>query len=618
MSSSRTSRYLAILLTGTSLGQAQTSWGEEATDHLQAAIEQLRSVNATDAVAAAERLGRSGDVRAVRHLVKALARRDRNVQVAAIRALGRLKADDDTTIAYLSTMLALGDAELRSVCYAALRAIEGEETTTSASAAAVEMSPQVRRLVVDLGSRFAAVRARAAHELAHCGADAFEAIDFLLDALHDTEYECNDDLGRRVSFYARDTLVSFDEPVIQPALARLEHDDPNHRAKAADILGVLRASVAVEPLISALEDPSQVVRDAAMGALSRLKDARALSPLLAVVDREPSRGRGMRAVAVIGELEPTPIEPLIDLLAHEKHTIREVAARELARHPDPRAIDPLLAALEDEHPRVQSAASKALTWIGEHRGAKPLLAAFGRKDLFHEVRECALRALAGHPDEVALMIEGLHDVDGNVQEYAVGRLRELKSPDVLDDLIESLKGSQYYRVRAEVARVLGELKDRRAVEPLIGALTDPVAMTRASAAAALGHIGDPRAIEQLLALLEDDQWDPRANAARALSRMDDPTVVPALLERLAHSEKATVRSSIAMALAYRPAPGVVEALLQALEEDDDPDVRKQAAIALGKQNDPRAILPLLKSLDDPSEEARDGASSALDAMGIPR
>jgi HEAT repeat protein len=63
-------------------------------------------------------------------------------------------------------------------------------------------------------------------------------------------------------------------------------------------------------------------------------------------------------------------------------------------------------------------------------------------------------------------------------------------------------------------KALGEIKDPRAVEPLIAALKDKGVC--AAAAYALGEIKDPRAVEPLIAALKDESFSVRRAAAEAL------------------------------------------------------------------------------------------------------
>lgn len=77
----------------------------------------------------------------------------------------------------------------------------------------------------------------------------------------------------------------------------------------------------------------------------------------------------------------------------------------------------------------------------------------------------------------------------------------------VEGLAKVLNHSQDWWCRVEVADALGEIGDRRAVEPLTEALRDERALVRFRAAHALGRIGDRRAIGPLTEAMKDDAWD---------------------------------------------------------------------------------------------------------------
>ena len=63
------------------------------------------------------------------------------------------------------------------------------------------------------------------------------------------------------------------------------------------------------------------------------------------------------------------------------------------------------------------------------------------------------------------------------------------------------------------------VKDPRAVEPLIAALSDESERVRTKAALALGELGDPRAVKPLEELLNDEQEELRRAAKAALEKL---------------------------------------------------------------------------------------------------
>ncbi len=76
--------------------------------------------------------------------------------------------------------------------------------------------------------------------------------------------------------------------------------------------------------------------------------------------------------------------------------------------------------------------------------------------------------------------------------------------DEVDMLIQRLKEDKNEGVRRMAAVALGEIKDTRAVEPLIAALKDKDSSVRNNAAEALGEIKDARAVEPLIAATADE------------------------------------------------------------------------------------------------------------------
>jgi hypothetical protein len=101
---------------------------------------------------------------------------------------------------------------------------------------------------------------------------------------------------------------------------------------------------------------------------------------------------------------------------------------------------------------------------------------------------------------------------------AIG-LARTAGADQVDALARTVEtdGSEKARIAAVVA--LGQLRERRGVEPLTRALGDPSPVVRAVAASALGHLGDTRAIPALERACGDEADPVRASAREALARL---------------------------------------------------------------------------------------------------
>jgi HEAT repeat protein len=161
-------------------------------------------------------------------------------------------------------------------------------------------------------------------------------------------------------------------------------------------------------------------------------------------------------------------------------------------------------------------------------------------------------------------------------------VQKLKAKRDVRGLIKALGYQSDWSIRKQAAKVLGEIGDSRAVEPLIAALEDSTGSVVFDAAIALGQIGDLRAIEPLIVALE--KWP-----------------------------EGYVTCAPADALVKIGAQAV-EPLISTLGYVSNDVVRKAAAQALGEIGDPRAAEPLIGKLDDWVEDVRKAAARSLDQL----
>jgi hypothetical protein len=108
-------------------------------------------------------------------------------------------------------------------------------------------------------------------------------------------------------------------------------------------------------------------------------------------------------------------------------------------------------------------------------------------------------------------------------------LGELRDNRAVEPLLALLSDSDT-EVRGAIPEALARLKDDRAIDPLLAALSDPEGKVRESTARALGELRGNRAVEPLLVALSDPEGKVRESAAQALGRLGDSrAVVPLLL-----------------------------------------------------------------------------------------
>jgi len=183
------------------------------------------------------------------------------------------------------------------------------------------------------------------------------------------------------------------------------------------------------------------------------------------------------------------------------------------------------------------------------------------------------------------------------------KVKEMEAKMDVEGLINVLKYNGKWNAgigdaKTTAAKALGEIRDTRAVEPLIQALQDAYfdedffwetgemesfsPWVRNAAAEALGKIGDARAVEPLIKALKSETV--RVNAAEALGNIGDIRAVEPLIKTL---------------------------------KDKDQFFRRKAVEALGKIGDARAVEPLSKAaLKDRDRHVQKLAQKALNKIKV--
>jgi HEAT repeat protein len=179
-------------------------------------------------------------------------------------------------------------------------------------------------------------------------------------------------------------------------------------------------------------------------------------------------------------------------------------------------------------------------------------------------------------------VERLGSDDPVVRQQASDRLMD-KGADVVPALIRLLN-EHTSKGMTEAARILGRLRDRRAVPALLQALKIGDEDLRAAAAWSLHQLHDPGALNELLHELERKDNSIQPYLAFSLGGYQDSRVVPTLIKLAAHNS---------------------------------PEVAFQAVWALGEAGDKTAILPLRRLYSKKDLLLKAAAETALRRIGGP-
>lgn len=312
----------------------------------------------------------------------------------------------------------------------------------------------------------------------------------------------------------------------------LEDENQDVRMRAAESLGEIKDSRAVEPLISALSDVELTVQTKAAEALVNI-GAPAFKPLIASLNNKNLYIR-YQAKFILNQIDPNWHESIaakmaiLDFIATLKDadsSVRAASAEALGESKDLNTVQYLVARLMDESPYVRKAAREALNQIdrswressGAINAVPELVTALKAND--SDVQKRAENALAeiGH-SKLKLLIANLKENDPSIRRNAVLELSEksyelewLKDTLAVEILIASLK-DQDSDVRKSAVLVLGKVRNSIAAVGLIEALKDTSLELRNSAKTALKNMGE-LAVPSLVPILNDSNLELRKAAA---------------------------------------------------------------------------------------------------------
>jgi HEAT repeat protein len=386
------------------------------------------------------------------------------------------------------------------------------------------------------------------------------------------------------------------EPLKNALINNIHYDV---RMAAAEALGNIGHERAVDALNKALRDKNKTVRQAAANALERIaskseagreklsrsgnkitnqekqvihKKKLSLETLISGLKSDRPDVR-KKAISSLGKRQdPKSFKPLIQMLKDKNEFVRGEAAKALGKIKDKQFVDPLIKALIDRNEFVRGEAVKSLGKIGEISALEPLILSLADKKQY--VVDCTvlslkkfgarvipylLRHLKGGSlalrIAVARVLENLGWEPANDGErifflVAKGELKDTGEwgEKEIPELIQVLKDKDP-KMRKNAARILGRIKDNRAIEPLMEALNDIDTFVIGEAAKSLGKIGDKRAVDSLILFLEKDIKVAKTETIKALGKIRDKRAVEPLLRILndengylkKESEKALIR-----------------------------------------------------------------------------
>lgn len=278
------------------------------------------------------------------------------------------------------------------------------------------------------------------------------------------------------------------------------HDD-KHRRKAAKALGQIGDISAADGLVEAIDltagtssDPkdkaANKTNEAIAKALGRLKAKKAVPKLLELIDKSRNNYVVLEAVRALGKIgDSSAVEKLSEIAtSHENKFMRKNAIIALGDIGDPKATDALV---------------------------EMMFVEFGGVSFY---KEASFSLYQVGPAVADALLETMALKNEKVNAY-----------------FEKIGGMKESAIKAKCGFVLGDLRDERAVEPLLEAFKeaskpeslDPIVMTYASTPLAV--LGDKRAVDLLAGQMMTLDASLRDPMMRALNMLGDRSVVPQMI-----------------------------------------------------------------------------------------
>ncbi|MDR7556212.1 MAG: HEAT repeat domain-containing protein [Armatimonadota bacterium] len=317
---------------------------------------------------------------------------------------------------------------------------------------------------------------------------------------------------------------------LQRYLRQLESHDVTVRSDAAHALGKLGDEAAVTALARALQDPDEYVRKSAVMALRRIGGAAAAEALrTALGDR--SEQVVLQAVNGLRDMRDRgAVEPLIRVLGRRERSLQLAATEALVRI-GPDAVPALLAAFEDKNLRRKLGATvmKILVDIGP-RAVDALLQALHHESQVIQVTALTVLGRVGDSRIVKPLVE-LFLRDPRMQEAVVATLARLEERGVVEPGEGGHGDREVYPPRAVVeafaAHPRGEV-----VEQLRLALENPMPKVRRFALRVLFALFGEGAADQFVTSLDDDDVEVKRLAIKILGKLRDKRVIEPLVALL--------------------------------------------------------------------------------------
>lgn len=441
---------------------------------------------------AAEALGKIGDKSVVDRLISTLNHDNNDVRAAVIKALANINYGDDTIT--------------KNKVYDILLGVFNN----------YEISSKVR-------------------EAAFLGLVKFGCpSELIINALKD-----EDIIVANAAFkVAKDIVASGDSDIIEKLVGILEHEDEDYVEIVSELL-ITKGEDVIPILQTVMQNGSIKLKKKVLEILAEIKSDKTLPIFLDEIGDKNLEEIVKKVLIKRGE---QAIEEIIIRLKNVSildHSVKvlfgylSMLVKEGYKLTQQQTVEIVEYLADSElYPDVKSFAKYKIF-------SNDLLYKIVNRQYSDRIRNCAAFLLGSERDSrcseriVKIFREGTEYewcIATEIIPHIINELPKEISDEVIDSLIEALKCNDVMK-RVYAAYALGEIRERKALQPLIEMLNEKRGIV--PVIWALGEIGDERAIPHLALLMNDDDPEIRESVVQSISKIGGKEAVEVLIKALA-------------------------------------------------------------------------------------
>ncbi|NQT26470.1 HEAT repeat domain-containing protein [candidate division KSB1 bacterium] len=530
--------------------------------------------------AAAATLGEFQDASVLPYLLSAINEDDKPVRLAAILSIGNIA--DSSALPELVRLLSDEDSDI----------------TAFASESLFHMGRKaVPILIQTLDQGSSRARSRAARILGRLKAP--EAIEPLTNTLGGN--------NAALASIAKDALSQYGLPALDPVMKAMKR--LSARKDVLVVLGTIPAATAFDTLIHYLRNGTSELRWNAARGLGKTRNSKAVPFLIQALENDQDVVVRIETIIAMGEIGDTrSLSSLERILSTDDTAPRLHAIEAIGKIQSPRTISILLPILDDSNPEIVLKAIPPLVDHADTRVLKKLVDLCAHPD--RRVRKLVQQGIQLHRDRVApLLVQALGQDDRNVKKETTDLIGRMRVIEAIPRLLSMLDEEDVFILSAvrEAILYIGE----PAIRPLIRILNHRNMRIRNQAMDLLGNLKARFAIDPILRILEDDAA--AVKAAEALGRIGDSSTAPNLRGKLKTYNPALLQKTVE-ALGLLEDSEAVPLIVPMLHSNNQ-ELRRLAIQALTRIDDLHSINPMLDLLKDPDQRVRSETVQGLVKFG---